>query len=217
MGCGTEVIEPDEGIIGSNFFPLQHGAYRVYDVQQIEYIFAGDNDTSNFQMKVVVADSFQNLEGGHSYLIEQYSRFDSTEQWAIDSVWSARKNSIQAIESTGNTPVIKLVFPLREGKTWDSNALNASEPDEYQMVDVLQAFYTKDSVEYSSTLTVVQEMEVDNILFEKLRTETYAEDIGMIASEWHDFIFCAEEGCIGLREIESGSKTSLNLIGHGQE
>ena len=214
----SETLEPDPGSLGIDHFPLEVGNYQDYEVQQINYRFSGEVDTMRFQLRVRVADSFGNEEGGTSFLLNRSIREDSLSPWVLDSVWSSRKTAFQAIQVESNQPLVKLVFPFEEEQTWDGNSLNGKNPDEYRMVNVFQPFATSSgSEEWSNTVTVVQGDFDDGITRTDLRTEVYALDIGLVYKSSRIVEFCADPDCLGQEIIEIGSDLEQRLIDFGNE
>ena len=215
--CSTETLQPNTDTIGSNYFPLEKGSFRIYDVIEIEHVFASENDTSAFQLKEVVADSFVNLEGGLSHLIHRFKRSQPEDNWTLDSVWSARKTGNFAVMTENNVPLMKMVFPLQEGKSWDGNSLNGKDTDEYTMTDVFRSYTLADSVVVDKSVFIVQENENDNLLFRDIRHEVYGEDIGMLYKESIQLQYCAETNCIGQEIIETGRELKMWLTAYGNE
>ena len=95
VGC-NELLPPEPERLGYAFFPLTVGEFRTYDVVVINYNLDGSTDTVSYQLKEVVSDS--SIIGDEtSFRLDRYRRESDLETWVIDSVWSARLNSYQAI------------------------------------------------------------------------------------------------------------------------
>ncbi len=221
LGCQSEETERDLSDLGLNYYPVDTGFYRVYDVNAIQYNFNVPPDTIKYQLKEVFSEEFENLEGGNSYKLERFKRENVQGDWKIDSVWTVRKNSYNVIVTEGNNPYIKLSFPLEEEKTWDGNALFADTSsfnnfDEYQMIDVYEPYKIFDSTEVRS-VTVVQEETTDNLLFRNIRKEIFADGIGLLHKEYTLLNFCADADCIGQDIIETGLDYKQELIEYGVE
>lgn len=215
-GC-SESVAPDTSRLGYEYFPLEKGQYRIYDVNSTEYFFSAENITRNYQLKEFVADTFENLEGGVSYRLERYTRDNDEEEWALDSVWTARSNATQAIQVEHNLPLLKLVFPFRENKTWDVNALNDKEDDEQVMVNLFQPLITNDEVVHEKTVTVIQEEVTNNILFWDVRKEVYGEGVGLVYKEITQLEYCADADCLGQAIIEAGIEYKQQIREYGKE
>ena len=118
---GSTAPEPVD--LGYEYFPLNFGEIRVYEVQKIEHKVAQLSDTTYYQLKEVVGEAFKS--GNEDvYPIERYVRENENLAWRLDSVWSARRNAYQAVVVENNISIIKLSFPLEEGRRWDGNAMN---------------------------------------------------------------------------------------------
>lgn len=214
----NESIEADPSTLGLDHFPLQVGDFRDYKVQQIDYRFNGEVDTSRFQLRENVTDFFVNEEGGNTFLVNRFLRQESEDPWMPDSLQTARKTAFQAIQVENNQPLVKLVFPAEEGKTWDGNGSNGRETDEYQMVDVFQPFTAQSgSEQFTNTITVIQNDFDDGITRTDIRTEVYALDIGLIYRSSRIVSFCSDPDCLGQEIIEIGQDWQQSLIDFGTE
>lgn len=216
-GCSAETLESADANIGNDYFPLNVGSYRIYDVKSIEYIYSGDNDTSLYYLKEVVADTFTNLEGNEAFRIERLVSESIDGEWEIDSVWTATNDLSQAIVFENNLPYIKLVFPVEEDKEWDGNSMSALEEDLYVMQDVNRSYTVSDTLTFDQTVTVVQEEENDNLIYSENRSEVYAKDVGLIYKEHILLNYCSETDCIGQYIIETGTDYRMELVAYGKE
>ncbi|MCZ6521759.1 MAG: hypothetical protein O6848_09720, partial [Bacteroidetes bacterium] len=144
---------------------------------------------------------------------------DTTQTWSLDSVWTTRRTAIQGIVVENNTPFVKLVFPVDENKTGDGNVLNTKEFDEYQMVNVFREFVidSLESISFGNTITVIQNDFRDNITMNDVRTEVYAENIGLVYKNIEILQFCADPDCVGLEIVEVGRKLKQKIIDFGKE
>jgi len=217
----TSDIEPDPSSIGIDHFPLEIGDFRVYEMETVKFTFSGAADSSVFQLKESVVDSFENQEGGTTFVLNRFSRDNSSDPWVLDSAWSARSNNFRAIVVENNEPYVKLVFPAEENKEWNGNSLNARDEDEYLMEDVFQEFTLEapDSLNefFANTITVVQNDFDDKITRTDIRKEVYALDIGLIYKETTILSFCSDPNCLGQEIIESGRYLKQTLIDFGKE
>lgn len=214
----SDTLEADPNRLGFDHFPLEVGTFREYEVQQINYRFSGEVDTALFQLREEVSDSFANEEGGTTFVLNRSVRENSLSPWTIDSVWSARKTTFQAIQVESNRPLVKLVFPFEEAKTWDGNKLNGNDPDAYIMMNVFQPFVTSSgSEEYPNTVTVVQSDFNDGITRIDLRTEVYALGVGLVYKSSRNVAYCSDPDCLGQEIIEIGMDWRQALINFGNE
>ena len=219
VACSNETINPGGQRVGFDHFPLEIGLFREYEVEEINFLFNGQTDTSNFLLRELIVDSVENVDGTLNYTLHQFSRQDTTQTWSLDSVWTTRRTAIQGIVVENNTPFVKLVFPADENKTWDGNVLNTNDIDEYQMVNVFREFVidSLESISFDNTITVVQNDFRDHITMNDVRTEVYAENIGLVYKEIEILLFCADPDCVGLEIIEVGRKLKQKIIDFGKE
>ncbi len=219
--CQSESVAPEDIRLGFEYFPLSVGQYSVYEVEDIRYIFARDADTSRYQLREVVADSFPGVGGEIVYRLERYRR-TVDQPWQLDSVWTARKNTRQVVVVENNIPLIKLVFPSRTGITWDGNALNSRPEQIYSLAATSTALKEEISSPLDSllarSLTVIQQESQDTIITYTEVSETYVEDIGLFYKKSVNLQYCASTPeCVGLGILESGWQYTQTLIDHGTE
>ena len=211
--CDNDTLEPDASRLGFTFFPLEKGLFRVYEAEEIQYSVLSF-DTTRYQLKEQVVDSFMNQTGAYTYVIHRFSRADENVPWGLDSVWTARQTPFQAISTENNVSFIKLVFPVKEDVLWDGNALNTNESDDYIIKDLFD-IRTFDDKEVR-TVTVLQGDEED-LLIRDERKEIFAEHIGLVEKTFIDIEFCDDSNCFGQKVIERGRALQLTLIDYGKE
>ncbi len=213
QSCSSDSIEPDTSRVGFDYFPLETGLFRIYDVEDITFSVLG-NDTANFQLKEQVVDSFQNQNGDFTFILHRFSRADDSQPWGLDSVWTARRTPWQAIVVENNVPFIKLSFPIKLDSVWDGNALNIGEKDEYFITELFGSI----TVNEQELVTIkVNQEEQEDIIAKNTRNETYGKDVGLVAKNKVAIEFCNETDCFGQQIIERGSSLKLTLIEFGKE
>lgn len=211
----SESKEIDLSVLGTNYFPLNIGDYRIYKVSGTQYHSFNDSTVFSYLLKESVVDSFQNLESGISFKILRYKKIVASDPWVIDSVWTARKDSRTANMIENNVPVVNLTFPLIENKTWDGNRLNNKNEDEFEMMDINQPYSDSIGI-HESTVTVIQEDLPDKIVKFISRKEIYAKGKGLIYKE--KIILNYKQGdFLGMEIIESGLRYLQYLEEYGQE
>lgn len=215
-GCERATIPPDNTRTGYAYFPLETGTYRLYEGYRINYNFADQNDTLRYQLKELVSSAYLDQQGDSAYVIHKLSRVLPEEQWKLDSIKHIRLNARQLVETGNNKAIIKLVFPVGEGKTWNSNLLTTAEADSFRMVQVHRPFSLDDSL-FEQTLTVVQRNISDTIVRQDIRKEVFARHTGPVYRIHKTLNYCATTECIGQGIITSGLMEEIKLIGTGKE
>ncbi|MGB3780695.1 MAG: hypothetical protein WA960_20185, partial [Tunicatimonas sp.] len=119
--------------LGAQYYPLTVGRYSVYEVEDIRYTVRDGIDTSRYQLRERVADSWTGAGGEIIYSLERYTRDLPDNDWQLDSVWTARKNEQAVVVVENNVAYTKLVFPFRDALEWNGNALNSRPELRYQL------------------------------------------------------------------------------------
>lgn len=215
LACQSDENALDPSRPGYNFFPLKVGAWNVYDVKEITYA-SQTGTTANFQLRTEVVDSFMNQAGGITYILYEWERESSADEWEFVRTLNSQRTGTQGVLTEGNTPFLKLSFPLQAGKTWDGNALNTLQDDEYEMDSLFHEYVTAAGETIAETLTVIQEDNEDFTVNLIRRFEIYGWDIGVVYREETDLNYCIEEDCIGQQIVESGREFRQSLVEYGQ-
>ncbi len=169
-----DYVAPD---IGHGYAGLAVGKYVIYDVDSLFY---DDNnvtiDTTIFQIKEVVDSKYIDLEGEEAFKIARY-RKDST-QWVLIDIWNSKITQTNFQKDEENVRFVKLIFPVREGNTWNGNAMNnlSNWQYEYTTVDLPESIGGNP---LSNVLTVIQYEDL-NLITQELFQEKYAKGVGMV-------------------------------------
>ena len=219
MGCQRDTITPLERT-DAQYFPLATRQYSTFQVEEIRYSLLNGPDTSRYQLKEVVADSFPGNGGEIIYTLRRYTRADTTAAWSLDSVWTARRGVSQAVVVENNTPLVKLTFPLVANQQWDGNRLNSAPPQIYTLQNTSQELRSEMMSPVDSLLTdswTVVQQQVENLVNEDVALETYARGVGLFYRKNVILEYCARTECIGDRIIEAGRDYRQTLIAYGKE
>lgn len=206
---------PTPDNIGGAYFPLELGSFVEYQVREEKYTVTNPVVILQYQVREVVADTFNDINKQKSFRIERYKRNTNTQNWTLDSVWVAKKTGSQAIRVESNLSFIKLAFPLNENTTWNGNALNALGNDDYIAKEV--GWEKKvNNITYPNTATVIQADDSSLVSVDR-RREIYAENIGLIFKEQRKINYCDEASCIGNNTIIFGFIYTQTLIKYGKQ
>jgi hypothetical protein len=211
--------EDEENLIydrGDQYFPLQKGYYRIYDVEDTEYFLVGAPVTSRYYIKELLADSVLNQQQEISWILERYRKENEMETWKLDSIWTVRKTERNLIVDPGNRPLVKLIYPVKPGSAWDGNAFNGMETDEYLFKEVKRNVEVCNSI-FEETIMVEQENNPDTLLRRDKRLEIFAKNVGMIYKETVLLKYCQEIECLGQGQIDYGRIYRACLVKFGNE
>jgi hypothetical protein len=192
-------------LTGAEFFYPSIGKSNVYEVTETQYTLTTTPITKTYQLKELAASVFQDTDGNQAIRIERYRRENDSQNWEIDSVFTAKKTVDKALKTENNVTYVKMIFPVKDGVKWDGNIYNNLPYDTYEMKNVRKPFS-----DYPSTMTVVQQN--DSTLVDlKKRIEVYAEGVGMIYQEKTNVSYCNTGDCLGKGKIDFGTKQVLKI------
>lgn len=222
LGCQSRDVRPKG--TGTEYFPLKVGAYWIYDVLSTSITQLGGQTTSSYELKMVIADSIVSPDNV-SYVIQRFKRRNSTETFTSMDTWSARRDQFQAIVQEGNTPYLKLAFPLSEGKTWNGNSLNdiggtdrcadgKFNCDNYVVKDWKKRFEAN-NVSFENSVTILENNDRDPIVRQDVRTSVYANAVGLVYKEIIILDYCTVGTCIGQQIVDHGIIFKQTLKDYG--
>ena len=212
--CSEKNITLDRDRLGLEYFPLEVGQYRIYDVDEILYTISSF-DTLKYELRESVVNSFENLEGGTTYTIHREKRLNDQVAWDLDSVWTARKTSSVAISVENNISLVKMVFPIENGINWDGNIFNSSG-ERLFAYDLNVEPITIGSDEFTDLVKVIQSDIPENIVNQDQRHEVYASGIGLVSKNGIMLTFCTLD-CPDQKTIIAGRYIEQTLKSYGQE
>jgi len=188
-----------------DYYPLQIGSFFVYDVVQSKYDLLGKYDTT-YQIKVVLQDSWIDLESNTSYKMFRYKKPQGTNDFVLDSLWHVKKvDSKNVVVTENNVPYLKLSMPLAKDKTWSGNLYN-SYPEQLYKVSSIGSAWGR----YPNTATII-EKNASNLLFRDYSAEVYAENIGLVYKEIQNVKFEFGKGTINEGIVYKQTLSSYGL------
>jgi hypothetical protein len=200
---------------GSAYFPLQTGAFQVYRVEETHYSASEDPLETSYELMAEVVDSFPSGEEQVTFVIHRSVRANDSEDWGAFDTWSVRKDRNGVVVSEGNTPYVKMKFPLTTENAWDGNAFNTLGEDEYRLTGFGQPFEL-DGLEFRNTITIEQEYNDDRIVFRDERKEIYAYDAGLVYKELIQLNYCTGDACLGQQRIDHGLEMKMVIRDYGK-
>lgn len=214
MACSESEVTSDADRLGLNYFPLEVGDYRIYDVVEKNYSVLGVTEEI-YELKQSVADSNLNAGNNLQYIIHRSTRINSTESWHLDSIWTAQKTTSLAVLTENNVPFVKLSFPIEHKLEWDGNGLNTLASETY-WYDTEVPDTTLSETVYQNIVKVIQSDRGEDFLGLENRSETFAPDAGLIIKESTILKYCQTD-CNAEKEIQSGREIIMTLKEYGKE
>ena len=206
------------------YFPLRVGDFKIYQVAETRITLNVPEDFE-YQIKIIVTDSFNNAEGDYSYVLTRLKRNSENEDWTSLDTWIARLSEQELVVSEQNIPYVKLSFPVIGGKEWNSNKYN----NEHTGINCPGIFNTCSPYKYSDEITTYQsstgivldkaievvESDISDPIQIDIRKSKYAYNVGLVFKEINRQEFCGV-GCNG-QFVNAGLIQIMELIEHGSE
>jgi hypothetical protein len=186
--------EPEKVDVGEAYYPPTIGKFIVYDVDSIIYDeFTYDSTHYKYQIKEKIEEQFTDIQGKPAYKLARYiKKFNAAVSytamaWTIKDVWQVNitGSDVEVVEE--NTRFVKMVFPVKESKTWDGNATNTIGQWDYKYLFVDKP-ETVNSHSFDKVL-LVEEKNFRTLISDEYYAEKYAKDLGLVYREIIDLDF----------------------------
>jgi hypothetical protein len=203
--CDTETEEFTAGDSGKTYFPLNIGEYRIYNVSTKRWLQNKLTDSSIFQLRERVDTIYKNISGEGVYKIIRSRRSTPNDIWVDDSVITVSFKNEQLVRTANNLPLVKMIFPVTENKSWSPNVYNnldfdtlsngsiAPKPNRASYRNVGQP-YSLANKQFPKTVTVAVNDEESLINVDK-KQEVYADNVGLIYLNYRVLEYCTRAPC----------------------
>ena len=213
------------------YYPLEVGKYITYSVDSIRYSSTSGGDieidTSTFQWREMIVDTFRDGESRLVYEVERMRRNNGSQDWSLVNVLSITKTADRVEWVEDNRRFVKMLFPLKLEDT--SNVFQYF--DEFELVsvngEVIEAFkgweYLVDELDIPSSVnsfsfdstSTVSYANSENVIELRVAKEQYAKNIGLVTKEYKILDTQCIEDCIGMsweEKAEQGFILRMKMI-----
>lgn len=211
LGCTTvDLVKENE----ANFYPLDRKSKIEYEVVEEYYGILNGKSEKKYYLQEVVGDSVGKIYNVPVFRIERYKRLGLNDSWKIDSVWTSYKLPDRAVKVENNVPMVKLIFPIELGMSWNVNLYNSFRPEYCQLTNS-QFSYTV--ANYSNkAIEITQKYDSSAVILQK-KKEIYLSNVGMIYKENTNLNYCqSSTECIGKGKIDSGFRIIYRAINYSK-
>lgn len=220
VSCEKMPLEREPLSAGFEYVPIEVGNYQIFSVKQTIYRINETPLNLHYQLKEVVHDSFKSEGGKTAYRLFRYRRSTPLQNWALDSVFTARVEQDHIVRNEHNIELVKLRFPLTEGKRWNGNIYNTLGVQNYTIRDLNKPLSVNGTA-YEKTLRVIAQEDSSKI-DKKVLFELYAHGTGLIYKKHEYLLYCnpdnpEQSDCFGKKIIESGIISEVILLESGKE
>ena len=217
FSCSEDVQEPEN--VGYEYFPLKMGNWISYQVDSVVHDDpSGIHDRYTYQVKELVDSSFIDNEGELAYILKRFKRPDESFPWVLSDVWTTKRNNSRAEKVEENMRYVRLTFPVREQKSWDTNAENTHEMWDSEVVGVNNLFTINGEV--FEDVCEVSMIDSKSAIDVKCGVQIYAADIGLVyyqldTLDFNTFIDVENGWADSL--IQFGREFKMVYLDHGVE
>lgn len=177
--CGCAKDDPPEVDLGYGYYPRQVGSWVEY---QVDSLWRDDSfqilDSVSYRLLEKVVEAYTDPEGRPAFRIHRFIQ-DTDGNWVIRDVWTSTKDEQAAEMTEENLRRLKLSFPVRSGRTWNTNVYNPEEEFSVGYLDI-GAAWSAMGLSYANTV-LVKNTVPPNFVIKRNLEERYADGIGMVS------------------------------------
>ena len=206
----------DSGTAGDGYFPLEVGRYVIYAVEEQQFSLNAPPVSRTYQLKERIDQPYTDVTGQTAYRLFRYRRSTANQPWQTDSIWAVRRVNNEVIRTENGRDFVRLVLPVANQLSWDSNRYNQLGRDDYTIRNAGQPYRVLDKA-FDETVTVSNPLD-STLISVKKRIDVYARQVGLVYAERVNLQFCtATPVCSGRNQIEYGTKQIYRIQTYGTE
>ena len=209
--CSNRIEQPCCDDI-SMYFPLFTHEFSLYEKYSKQYNTDGSIIFDTSYVKIITGIPYMDNEGNNSFPLYYYSKPKDLPSWLEEKTIAVKIVNGIVMINDNTKQLVALSIPLVNENTWDVNVFNTDDPDEYKIINKGESY-----LDFSNTLTILQEDNQDFFLQLDQRKEIYAQSIGLVFQEKKIINYCTENNCFGQQIIDSGYEEMMVLIERGKE
>lgn len=211
LACEKDTTE--EISFDYEYYDLTPGRFCIYNVVDIEHDEnqAVQHDTTYYQLKTVIGDTFIDNSGRITRKFLRYTRDSIQDNWLLKDVWTTliENNKAELVEE--NQRIVKLVFKPTYEKVWNINMFNVSSKINAKYAAIDQPFTIGNQV-FDKTLKV----DIQNffsLVDDRLKYDVYAKNVGLIYKYFKDNTIANFDK----NTIKKGKELYYTLVSYGIE
>ena len=198
---------------GHSYFPLNVGSWVEY---QVDSMWQDDllaiRDSVSYRLREKILETYTDPTGRTAYRILRYVR-NAEGEWQVRDVWTATADVRYAEKTEENNRRLKLSFPVRSARTWNTNVYNTERLLDVAFRDVDKP-WTAGSLAFDSTV-VVRNLLGPNPIERRDFEERYARHVGLVEKkEWETN---TQFNSVIQQFVVRGSKYSMVVVAYGTE
>lgn len=199
--CNRE-IEDGQVDFGYDFQPLEIGLFWIYAVDQITYFGENDSVPEIFFYKDQIRSFYTNTEDEQVFVVQR-SKSSGGINWNPEIEYTLIQRDFSLIRTIENQALVTLVFPPKDGISWNGNSYRNDPRDDFEVVNS------------GSTIRINQEDSDDEVTYRDIRYEMYEKSVGLVEKYDEVLTYCSRNDCLGDMLIDSGFKIQMKLTDYG--
>lgn len=215
VSCESGDVDGIVQLKDHEYMPLRGGLYYVYGVTETKYVNGPVGESTNYHLRIEIADSIRSANGYYTYAMQLSTRISYGQDWVPTETWSAIFNEREAIVQEGNISYVKLALPLTADRAWNGNIYNAFGEEVYR-IGFFEQPVIFGNLNFIDAIEVIQKNDIDPIVGNDVRKEVYARGVGLVNRKVETVVYCSNSpSCIGQKIIESGIIKEQVLMEYG--
>lgn len=197
-------IEDGQVDLGYDFQPLEIDLFWIYAVDQITYFGENDSISELFLYKDQIRSLYTNAEDEQVFVVQRYKSSGGI-NWNPEIQYTLIQRDFSLIRTVKNQALVTLVFPPKDGVSWNGNTYKNDVGDDFEIVNS------------GSTIRINQENSDDEVTYRDIRYEVYEKSVGLVEKYDEVFTYCSRNDCLGDMLIDSGFKIKMKLTDYGKD
>jgi len=178
-------------------FPLELDQPKFYALDSIVVFRTTGGvryDTARLEVRETLVETFTAPDGTETFRGERWDRRLPDGPWRFRQTFTAGRSATTATRTEDNLSFTKLVFPIRQGKTWDGHAafddtrqivvggefVAIYQGWNYRYIPADDEILANSGFSFPSEVAVVEQDSTDNLIATGVAYEVYAPGIGLI-------------------------------------
>ena len=220
--CSEEIKVLPEDTLGLQYYPIEIGNYRTYQVDSTIIANQGAfRESSSSYVKEEIVNVIISETGDSTYIIKRSESETLAGPFVAKDVWTVSKTLENVTRNEENLSFIKMLFPIRVGDKWEGNLFDqlteVNVANQNLLVylewesEVLSDFGTLPEFPAMSNIVHIQHADYDNDIHKRSAQEWYAPNVGLVKATTVVY-YTQRVGASWEEKVESGFTINKLLV-----
>lgn len=195
--CEDDLLAPPDLSADRAYFPLELNQPLLYDQDSIVLFNTVSGivyDTSRAEVRETLVEVFTEPDGTETYRGERWQRADANSPWEFVLTYTVFRTSTAVFRTEDNLQFTKMIFPIREGRSWDGNNafdarrelavggefLDVFNGWDYRYTDTDLTYEAAAGTTYPNSVFVSQAVTDSMLIDTRVAYEIYSPDVGLV-------------------------------------